>query len=284
MGDPLEDAKKGVEIIGELIKAAGDNPDVKEAGKNIGQAALTISKTINNALLPLAAVNFAFDKARIYFAEKFQEDLSKKASSIPLEKIVEPKASIAGPALQGLAFAHEEPDLKNMYLSLLANAMDGRVSGEVHPAFVEILKQLNSEEASLLKVLLPFAAGLPIVEIRKQINSKQGWNCLGKHVMDFKNSTTNQPIENKNLPAMIDNWVRLGLVEVDYGTFFVNENSYKWVEQRPEFKKLCEQFKNDEDVKVVFQRGMIVRSALGFQFAQAVGIIKEQKLEEKREV
>jgi hypothetical protein len=58
-----------------------------------------LPKAINNALLPLAAINFAFDKARAYFAEKFRQDLSEKAAAIPPEQIVEPRASIAGPAL-----------------------------------------------------------------------------------------------------------------------------------------------------------------------------------------
>ena len=114
MNDPLKTAKDGVAVIGEIIRAAGDNPAVKEAGENLGKTALTITKTINNALLPLAAVNFAFDKAKKYFAEKFQDDISAKASQIPVENLVEPKASIAGPALQGLAFTHEEPSLKDM--------------------------------------------------------------------------------------------------------------------------------------------------------------------------
>jgi len=82
--DNIKKAKDGATLLGEIIKVSGDNPDVKEAGNNLGKTALTITKTINNALLPLAAVNFAFEKARKYFSEEFQQDLSKKASAIPL--------------------------------------------------------------------------------------------------------------------------------------------------------------------------------------------------------
>jgi hypothetical protein len=154
MTDPISSAKAGVTVLGELMKVAGDNPHVKEAGSNLGKTALTITKTINNALLPLAAVNFAFDKARRYFDEKFADDLSAKVAAIPVESIVDPKASIAGPALQGLAFTHEEPNLKNMYLSLLATAMDGRVASAAHPAFVEVIKQLTADEADKIAIIL----------------------------------------------------------------------------------------------------------------------------------
>lgn len=113
--DSMKTAKDGIVVLGEIIKAAGDSPQAKEAANNLGQTAVTLTKTINNVLLPLAAVNFAFDKARSYFNGRFQQDLGEKTAKIPSENVVEPKASIAGPALQGLAFTHEEPSLKDMF-------------------------------------------------------------------------------------------------------------------------------------------------------------------------
>lgn len=101
--EPIDDAKKFVDVAVTLIKAAGDNPDVKEAGKELGQAALIVAKTIKNAVLPLAAVNYAIDKARNYFTDgAFVRDLAERLVEIPAEEIIAPKASIAGPALQGL--------------------------------------------------------------------------------------------------------------------------------------------------------------------------------------
>jgi len=272
MNDPIKDAKDGIALVGEIIKAAGDNPNVKEAGANLGQTALTVTKTINNALLPLAAVNFAFDKARKYFAEKFQQDLSAKASSIPAEQVVEPKASIAGPALQGLAFTHEEPNLREMYLSLLATAMDGRVATEAHPAFVEIIKQLTSEEARLLQAVLRSASSLPVAEIRIATVGAEGWRILDRHLMDLRNVATKLPVEMPRGPAMLDNWVRLGLVEVDYDTQLVGKDAYKWVQERPEYERLSSKH-GTETEKVSFQGGIVSRTALGIQFARAVGLL-----------
>ncbi|MDR1227943.1 MAG: DUF4393 domain-containing protein [Azoarcus sp.] len=104
--DPIKVAQDGVSLVAEIIKAAGNDPQIKEAAGNLGRTAVTLTKTINNVLVPLAAINFAFDKARAYFSGKFQQDIVEKAQSIPPEHIVEPKASIAGPTLQGLAFTH----------------------------------------------------------------------------------------------------------------------------------------------------------------------------------
>ena len=81
--EPLKAAKDGIALIGEVIKAAGDNLQVKEAAGNLGQTAITLTKAINNVLVPLAAINFAFDKARAYFSGKFQQDMAEKAQAIP---------------------------------------------------------------------------------------------------------------------------------------------------------------------------------------------------------
>jgi hypothetical protein len=274
MNEQLKAVKEGVGVITEIIKIAGENPQVKEAGEHLGRAALTISKTINNALLPLAAVNFAFDKARKYFNEKFQQDLEEKTKSIPEEHIAEPKASVAGPALQGLAFAHEEPNLKEMYLNLLATAMDARLASSAHPAFIEIIKQLEGPEASLLQSVLRRTDPLPIVQVRAMLAGDNGWLEIATHVMDFRSRTKQEPKENPNLPAMVDNWIRLGLVEVAYDKYLSDDNSYTWVDERPEYKRLKAEHEN-EKTKVSFERGLIVRTAFGLKFAAAVGLLQE---------
>lgn len=270
--ESLEDVKNGV--VSEVIKAAKDNPNVKAAGSELGKTALILTKTVNNALLPLAAVNFDFEKARAYFAEKFQADLAIKAASLPPDQIVEPKASIAGPALQGLAFSHEEPNLKDMYLSLLTSAMDGRVAEKAHPAFVEIIRQLNSEEARLLREILRATSGLPIAEIRLTTTATGVWHLLLSHLLNLRNGATDLPVENLQLPAMVDNWVRLGLVDVDYAKKMAEGKSYDWVESRPEFLHFRTTQETDKQ-KVTAQRGVLMRTALGEQFAVIVGLLSQ---------
>lgn len=274
MTDLISSAKAGVAVLGEIMKAAGDNPQVKAAGSNLGHTALTITKTINNVLLPLAAVNFAFDKARLYFAEKFADDLAAQTANIPVEDIVEPKASIAGPALQGLAFTHEEVALKAMYLGLLATAMDRRVAPEAHPAFVEVIKQLSADEAHSLKQVLNFATPLPIVEIRISENLDNGYRSLQNHVMNHHTteSVTFIPIEIPRLPAMVDNWLRLGLVDVSYQKQLMDERAYSWVDERPEYIRYRILHENEVS-KVSFGKGIIVRTAFGLQFAHAAGLV-----------
>lgn len=271
--DSLAGAKTGVALLGEIIRAAGDSPQVKEATGNLGQSAVTLTKTINNALLPLAAINFAFDKARAYFNGDFQKDISDRAANIPPEAIVEPKASIAGPTLQGLAFTHAEPNLRDMYLNLLATSMDGRISATAHPAFVEIIKQLDVEDADLIRGALCTPAAIPIAQLRLTTVGKQGYQIAATHLLDLREGPEqNLPVENPRLPALIDNWSRLGLVEVDYTQHLMGSATYEWIEQRPEVIRLRKERETDK-VKVSHQRGILLRTQLGARFAAAVGLL-----------
>jgi len=270
--DPLKVAKDSVSLVAEVIKAAGDNPQVKEAAGNLGQTAVTLTKTINNVLVPLAAINFAFDKARAYFSGKFQQEIAEKTENIPPEHIVEPKASIAGPTLQGLAFTHEEANLKEMYLNLLVTAMDGRSASSAHPAFVEIIKQLDSEDARLVRGVLRSTGSIPIVQIHR-ILKDGSYYLLVQHLLNLKDPEAGVPIENPQLPAMVDNWIRLGLVEVAYDKHISAPGTYEWADKRPEFLRLSQTPQPDE-AKIVYKKGEMHRTELGKRFAKAIDIIK----------
>jgi hypothetical protein len=270
--DPLKTASTGVALVGELIKAAGENPDTKQAGRELGKATLTLAKAINLALLPLAAVNFGFEKAKVYFADHFSRDIAEKAAHIPAENLVEPKASIAGPALQGLAFSHEESDLKEMYLNLLASAMDDRVSSSAHPAFVEIIKQLTAAEAQLLRSVLGRTGLIPIAELQLRNVEDSAYDALLTHLVNLLGGDGKTPRANSTMPAMITNWIRLGLVEADYTESLVGDDAYSWVELRPEFQSF-RVTRETEKKKIGFQKGVLSRTALGEQFARVVGLL-----------
>jgi abortive infection alpha-like protein len=49
-----------------------------------------------------------------------------------------------------MLFASEEPDLREMYVKLLATSMDGATSDDAHPSFVTLIQQLTPDEARIL--------------------------------------------------------------------------------------------------------------------------------------
>lgn len=271
-----EMAKSGAAIAGELIKAAKDDPNVKKAGGELGKAALTISKAVNNALMPIAAVNFAFDKASEYFANKFEDDIAEKLQDVPPELLTEPKASIAGPALQGLAFSHDEKDLKEMYLNLLALSMNGETAHQIHPAFVEIIRQLSSEEIVILGLILKSDSARPMVELRLKFKDKGSFKIIHRNCLNIINTETRVANESSMLSSQVDNWVRLGLVTTGFDKQVSGDDAYSWVADRPEYKRCKAEQENSNEI-VLFEKGYLERSSFGEQFAKAVGMIEDQK-------
>ena len=264
-----------VAIATELLRSAGTNPNVQAAAGEIGKTVLTLTKTINNALLPIAAVNFAFDKARAYFANQFEAEFTRVAGSIPVEDLIEPKPMIAGPALQGLAFCHEEDNLRALYLALLATAVDRRKAASAHPAFVEIIRQMDSEEARLIQTALRSEGAIAIAQLIARTVGSISHRPLQNHIINFRDMSTQEPVEEPKMPAMIDNWIRLGLVTVEYDKSLTSDSAYSWVDGRPEFKREAAKLESGKE-ELEFNKGVLLRTSFGKQFGRACGILESE--------
>lgn len=70
---------------------------------------------------------------------------------------------------------------------------------------------------------------------------------------------------------MIDNWIRLGLVEVSYDVHITQLEAYNWVEQSPEYKR-CLEVCNAENRSLRFAKGCLSLTSFGQEFAKAVGL------------
>lgn len=121
---------------------------LQPAARKLGEGLATVAEAVNISLAPL--------EASIWGYKKIKQWLSLRVTCIHAERgtpeIVPPPLSIAGPLVLQLFFARDEPDLKELYASLLASAMDAR-QALVHPSFVSIVQQLTSDEARLLKYI-----------------------------------------------------------------------------------------------------------------------------------
>jgi hypothetical protein len=269
---PKMDPTTLLPVAAEVMKAAVSDPSARPARTELAKAAHTVAKAINVALLPLAAVNYGYDKAKQYFESRFERDLQETMVDVAPENVTEPKASLAGPILQRLAFAHDEYALRTMYLNLLASGMDTSRANAAHPAYVDVISQLTSEEATILcDALAPFDPK-PIVQIRLSIPPGAGYLLLYNHLLPLADPATLSPIENDRLPVMVDNWIRLGLVHVDYGQMLTGSTMYDWVRARPEFQRL--EALHKPSAHMTFGHGYMRRTAFGADFARVVALSK----------
>ena len=113
----------------------------------------TGSKAVNDVLkfvsLPFTFLGLTADELTI----KYKEFISNSLEKTPPKKFTKPKAVVVSPLLENVKFVFEEEDLRDMYSNLLACAMNSDITSLVHPAFVEVLKQMSPLDAKLFRDL-----------------------------------------------------------------------------------------------------------------------------------
>ena len=194
-----------------------------------------------------------------------------RVEAIPEEHRVAPKPSIAAPAMQGLAFSLDEPELKKLYLDLLASASDDRHNKSVHPAFVEVIRQLSAEEIPILAY--PLGSHMVLAMARVVGKTADGAQIsLLSHLTEHIDSCPGLDVASELLPTYVDNWVRLGLVEVVYGERLARAGAYAWLDRRTEVQHLRDTSKDGAIVSVETETGVLRPTAFGYAFANAVGM------------
>ena len=79
--------------------------------------------------------------------------MSERLKDVPPDQIVEPDARIAVPATQALIYSMNDELIREMFASLLAADMNAATKEKVHPAFVEMIRQMTRPDAEVLKVI-----------------------------------------------------------------------------------------------------------------------------------
>lgn len=173
--------------------------------------------------------------------EKLKNGILDNAVKIDPSNIQEPQLKILGPALEASKYYIEEEELREMFAKLIASSLDASKNDVNHSSYVEIIKQLSPIDAKIL------------FEVHK------GNNAIAQIGLDFKigfKITTNHVFvpNSSNLPdslieASIDNLIRLGLVNIDYGTFRQNDSYYDELRSSLPYQAIEELVRNLGSVK-----------------------------------
>ncbi|MBS9839427.1 DUF4393 domain-containing protein [Vibrio alginolyticus] len=192
---------------------------LQPAAKEIGKALGTVAKTVNVALAPVSALVWGYDKIKDFVDTK----VSEKLSNVKDEDIVSPPPNVAGPALESLKYTGSIEELKELYANLIASSMDKNTTHKAHPSFVEIIKQLSSDEAKLL-VYFASSGSAPIVDIKNNRKDKSGGRYEYRY---FTNIGEKLKLENLGLNSSYwSNLIRLGLVDITDNFQLIEEGIY----------------------------------------------------------
>ncbi|QFG69060.1 DUF4393 domain-containing protein [Ornithinimicrobium pratense] len=212
-----------------------------------------------------------FGVSQEYFdSETFAADMAERLNGVPEDDIVTPEPSVAVPAIQGLSYSLSTPQLKEMYLQLLASASDARRREDAHPAFADIIRELSPDEAHLLIDLLP----TPIWPLfRIEWRNKDTWHfrILDNHLMDLRSqSDLSVTTDDKRLAVWIDNWVRLGLVIAEYDVRIADDNAYQFLDNHPRYAARRAEYEDSETDELTTTNGRLVVTAFGQAFYSVV--------------
>ncbi len=207
----------GKEIAKEIVKQGYS--DISPAVKETAGTVATVVGFFNDvALYPL-------QKARINFQYKlkdFEREVGERYNNIPEGNRIDPPISILGPTIEGLKYTIDEKELRDMFVKLLSSSMDSNTVSKTHPAFVEIIKQLNKLDAEILRFLniLPIDR-YPIANVNFRYKSGGG-NIIG--VMPKLYSADLCDLgEPFAISSTLENLNRLGIVSVDFTSWFENK-------------------------------------------------------------
>ena len=173
------------------------------------------------ALSPLSVMIWSYDQISLYIEEKVSEYFNKK--NIKEEEISTPDPSIAVPIIETMRYSRHKPELQEMFINLLGASMDSNNINE-HPAFIEIIKQLSSDECKMIKYLKDNFM-LPMLKLKFQLNDDSGGEIDATPYFSDLCYKANCCYPNK-FPEYLNNLCRLGLVETLYDKYFIIDEPY----------------------------------------------------------
>jgi len=218
--------------ISQIVDAAKDLETIKESDR-----ALAIFPRAFRGLLCSMEI---WSMQREYKVREVAKLLSHKLESLNPEKIIDAPCHIAVPALQALSYSMDSNDLKEMYASLLAKAMNSDFTESVHPGFVELIKQMSPLDAIMLKEISK-AIAIPyinlVVNLKIITTSEMGTITTFHFFTEYSISC----LDINSVSISVSNLIRLGLVTNPPGTFFANTSVYVPLEESTSIKNLSAQ-------------------------------------------
>ena len=254
MSNGIETLAKG---LGEAIKTVPEVYDdgLKPTVKETGQTLAIIPRAIKAALSPLRQ----WIAEREYKVAETEKLLAIKLEHVGEEKIVPPEPYIAVPALQAISYSMDSEELKNLYANLLAKAMNSDTKDSVHPAFVEIIKQLSPLDATVFKKIMEQEVN-PLIDLVYK-------NEKGQSITIATNISAYDLNNVKAVGVSIDNLIKQGLIDIPGFRSYTDERVYDSIINSDYYKSQQKAHPDTFDgLKFAYETKLIDKTNLGYLF------------------
>lgn len=189
---------------------------VSPAAKEFGKGLTSVARMVN---------------AGVYLAEDCVTTLTyvlrlagQQLSVLPPEQVCLDKPRVSASIIEEARFSIGEPEIQSLFANLLAASMNKDKIQYAHPAYVEIIKQMESDEAKILKYMIENGGQAPTIRmIMESPPDKEGseWVSISQEYKDVNLICENSGCEYMdNEIAYFANLKRLGLITSSNGTSF----------------------------------------------------------------
>lgn len=244
---------------------------IRPLAKEAGRALQTVGRTVNAALLPVRGLVWGIEKIE----EFVQTKVAKKLENTPVENICSPDPAVAGPALESLRYTGHKASLGELYANLLATAMDKETARTAHPGFVEIIRNMSSDEAKLLEYIIKTEVA-PVVDIKRTLINGGGEVKVSELVSTLGGDAGCEHVDLTS--AYLINLERLGLIEIPRDGHLTKADAYDRIINDPPVKAIID-FLNSvgqDNFRGDFNKYYVRGTVFGKQFNQACVISREK--------
>lgn len=164
-----------------------------------------------------------------YKFELFKRNLQKKINRIPDDQRKDNlELNIVGPACENLKYLIFNDELGEMFENLLASSLNK--NNIVFPGFVDIIRQLNSDEAKLLKYIAHNGTEYPLIDLR-YVDKANGEYIVP--VMNYTNIGNDICEKPELITAYLNDLERFGLITIPFGEAIFGDGLYSDLESDP---------------------------------------------------
>ncbi|WP_256003658.1 DUF4393 domain-containing protein [Pedobacter deserti] len=258
------DPESSKEIVNEAKALAPEvYKDVaKPALQEVGSVA---GRTVKAFLAPLRGLLWGWERI-----EDFVEtEVKKRLDKIPEEKRKSPEPEIAVPLLQALTYTAQNETLREMYVNLLANAMNVDKNNVVHPSFVEIIKQMNSLDAKVFDELAKINAYQKILNPRITIKG-QGKFFTGA-TPEWYAGWTIEGYSEFDVSASLVRLSKFGLIELMFDRT-AGKDGYDSIRSTPFLRSILNKYQTgnaDLELEIGGTESIVYVNEYGIQFKNA---------------
>jgi len=189
------------------------------------------------------------------------EALQEKVKRIPEEKQCEPEPYIVVPAIQQISYCYDSKELREMYANLLATSMNLDTKWKVHPAYVDLIRQLTPDEAKLIRALQS-QPDFPVIHVKQYMKDQKTYNDIAINYSDLGEKFCEIP---DGIYSYLNNLCRLGIIDIDYGIYCTYKGAYTELDLK--FRTTREEWeKSGGTIKIL--HGLMELTHLGRDFAE----------------